>query len=123
MEIMIKLLKEFFKRVIVIAIIILALSFILGLIFTGLSIHKTIRNLDIYTLMTSLLAIVGKVLGALTPTTRLATTSIVAPSTAKYAHEAARQIAEDSLASWIALLLAVVLAYCVALALKNILLS
>ncbi len=122
MKAMAKLFIGFIKRVIVIAVVILVLSFIIGLIFTGFNIYRTIRDLDIYTLMVSLLAIVGKILGALTPSARLTATSIAAPSTAGYAHKVARRVVEDPLLSWITLLLAIALAYGIALALRNMLL-
>ncbi len=113
------LLSRFIKRVVVLAIVILALSFIIGLIFTGFNIQRVIRSLDTYTLMVSLLAIIGKALGALAPSARLTASSIVAPSAAEYAHRAARQVVEDSLLSWIILLIASSLAYGISLALKN----
>ncbi len=120
MEIMNRTVCEFVKRVVVTTLVILMLAFIIDLIFMGLNVRKAIRDLDLFTLIIAFSAVLGKALGTLTPPAGIASSSIAAPSVADYAHEAARRVVDDPLLSWITLLIAVALAYGIAILLKNI---
>jgi len=111
----------FVKRVVVFAFLILVVAFVLSYVCSGFNLRVAIARLDVFTLIASLVAVLGKVIGAMYPIYGIARASIVAPSLADYARGTARQVSEESLVSWLILLASIALAYVLALLLKNIL--
>lgn len=115
------LIHRYIKRAVIQATIIVVIAFIIGYLLTGSNLRVTIINLNILTLIISMAAILGKILGALYPSYGLARASIIAPRIARYFHNAARQAVDDTVSSWIILFISIALAYILFLVLKNLL--
>jgi len=99
----------FVKRVVVFAFLILVVAFVLSYVCSGFNLRVAIARLDVFTLIASLVAVLGKVIGAMYPIYGIARASIVAPSLADYTEGVIRQVGEELLELWLMLFVSIVL--------------